>query len=228
MAFHIAAGTAGVVSGALALVFRKGSRRHRAAGLVFAVSMLAMSASGAYVAGFVRPSRLNVIAGLLTFYLVATGWSAVRRTPGKPDGWDVAGLLLALGVGTTGLAFATGAASRGSTATAVACAIFGSVALLFAAFDVRMLLRGGVSGAQRIGRHLWRMGLALWIAVASLFLGQARVFPAALREAHVLPVPVVVVAAVVLFWLCRVLFTGARSGSPIRPSGHIIRGGIPT
>jgi uncharacterized membrane protein len=228
MAFHIAAGTSGVLSGALALVFRKGSRGHRAAGLVFAVSMLAMSASGAYAASFVRPSRLNVIAGLLTFYLVATGWSAVRRPPGRPDRWDVAGLLLALAVGTTGLAFASGAAGRGSTSTAVACAIFGSVALLFAVFDVRMLARGGVSGAQRIGRHLWRMGLALWIAVASLFLGQARVFPAGLRDAHVLPVPVLVVAAVVVFWLCRVLFTGAHSVAASRPSGRMIRGGIPT
>lgn len=228
MVFHVAAGTAGVLSGALALGFRKGSRRHRVAGLVFAVSMLAMSASGAFVAGFVRPSRLNVIAGLLTFYLVATGWSAVRRRPGRTDGWDVAGLLLALAVGTTGLAFAWGAARRGSTATAVACAIFGSVALLLAAFDARMLRRGGVSGAQRIARHLWRMGLALWIAVASLFLGQARVFPAALREAHVLPVPVLVVAAVVVFWLCRVLFAGANSVAAARPSGRIIRGGIPT
>ncbi len=35
--------------------------------------------------------------------------------------------------------------------------IFGSVALLFAAGDVRMLVRGGISGAQRIARHLWRM-----------------------------------------------------------------------
>jgi hypothetical protein len=228
MVFHVVAGTAGVLSGALALAFRKGSRRHRAAGLAFAGSMLAMSASGAYVAGFVRPSRLNVIAGLLTFYLVATGWAAVRRKPGKPDAWDVAGLLLALAVGTTGLAFAWGAARRGSTATAVTCAVFGSVGLLLAAFDVRMLLRGGVSRAQRLGRHLWRMGLALWIAVASLFLGQARVFPTAVREAHVLPVPVLVVAVVVVFWLCRVLFTGVRSVATAPPSGRIIGEGIPT
>lgn len=218
MAFHIAAGTVGVLSGALALAFRKGSRPHRVAGLAFAASMLAMSATGAYVAGFVRPSRLNVIAGLLTFYLVATGWAAVRRRPGKPDAWDVAALLGAVAIGLTGLAFGG------------APAFFGALALLFAAFDVRMLLRGGVFGAQRIGRHLWRMGLALWIAVASLFLGQARAFPAAIRETHLLPVPVLVLAGVLAFWLCRVVFTRAgrtRSAAPAR-TGRIIRGGIPT
>jgi uncharacterized membrane protein len=230
LAFHVGAGTVGVLSGALALCFRKGSRRHRGTGLVFAVSMLALSASGLYVAGFVRPSRLNGIAGLLTLYLVATGWSAVRRKPGRPDTWDVAALLLALGVGATAFAFAWGAAHRSAGAT-VGYAIFGSVALLFAGFDVRMIVRGGVSAAQRIGRHLWRMGLALWIAVASLFLGQARVFPAALREAHVLPVPVLVLAAVLVFWLWRVVFTGAsrtRPVSHVRTPGRIIRGGIPT
>ena len=38
LVFHIAAGTAGVLSGALALAFRKGSRRHRATGVGLAGS----------------------------------------------------------------------------------------------------------------------------------------------------------------------------------------------
>ena len=40
----------------------------------------------------------------------------------------------------------------------------GSVMVLAGAGDVRMLLRGGVLGAKRIARHLWRMCLALFIA----------------------------------------------------------------
>ena len=46
--------------------------------------------------------------------------------------------------------------------------IWGSVALPSAAGDVRMLVRGGVFGAQRIVRHLWRMCFALFIAPASI------------------------------------------------------------
>jgi hypothetical protein len=137
---------------------------------------------------------------------------------------------IAAGVGVAGLAFA--ATSRSESA-AVACSIFGAVALLFAASDVRLFVRGALSGPQRAARHHWRMGLALWMAVASLFLGQARVFPAAIREAHLLPVPLLAVAAVLIFWLCRVLFTRAyrtRSVAAVHPtdSGRIIRGGIPT
>jgi hypothetical protein len=46
----------------------------------------------------------------------------------------------------------------------------GSVCLLAAAGDVRILVRGGVFGVQRIARHLWRMCFGLFIAAGSFFL----------------------------------------------------------
>ncbi len=60
--------------------------------------------------------------------------------------------------------------------------IFGSIALLFAASDVRMVVRGGVSGAQRIARHLWRMSLALLFAMLSFYPSRAHLFPRWLNE----------------------------------------------
>ncbi len=47
----------------------------------------------------------------------------------------------------------------------------GSVCLLAAVGDVRMLVRGGVFGAKRIARHLWRMCFGLFIAAGSFFFG---------------------------------------------------------
>jgi hypothetical protein len=38
--------------------------------------------------------------------------------------------------------------------------VFGSVALLSASGDVRMLVRGGIFGTKRIVRHLWRVSFA--------------------------------------------------------------------
>ena len=70
-----------------------------------------------------------------------------------------------------------------------------------------MILRGGVFGKHRIARHLWRMCFALFVAAASVFLGQPQVFPALMREGQVLFVPVVLVVAVLFYWLIRVLFT---------------------
>ena len=54
--FPICAGILGLLSGAVAMSFRKGSRRHRVAGNVFFISMLSLGASGAYLALIDRKS----------------------------------------------------------------------------------------------------------------------------------------------------------------------------
>src|SRR5436309_784273 len=38
--------------------------------------------------------------------------------------------------------------------------VFGSVMALSATADLKMILHGGISGAQRIARHVWRMCFA--------------------------------------------------------------------
>src|SRR3984893_2448960 len=103
--FHVCAGSVGLLSGAVAMSLRKGSRRHRLAGDVFVISMLCMSASGA-TAGFVKyhltnsqAQLANFFVGTLTFYLVATAWWAARRKDGGTGIFDWAGLLAALSVG---------------------------------------------------------------------------------------------------------------------------------
>ncbi len=68
---HISGGGIGLLSGAVALSFRKGSRPHGIAGNVFFISMLVASGAGAYLA--LRNWEMdNVFGGVLTFYLVAT------------------------------------------------------------------------------------------------------------------------------------------------------------
>jgi hypothetical protein len=67
-----------------------------------------------------------------------------------------------------------------------------------------MLLRRGLTPAQRLGRHLWRMGLALLIASFSLFPGQARLFSKAVRDTNLLAVPHVLLLGSLLLWLVRV------------------------
>src|SRR5437667_11732591 len=79
MLLHVCSAIVGLLSGFMAMTFRKGSGLHGAAGNVFFVSMLSMSAAGAYMAAFIKPNNGNVMGGVLTFYLVATGWMAARR-----------------------------------------------------------------------------------------------------------------------------------------------------
>jgi len=88
-----------------------------------------------------------------------------------------------------------------------------AVATLAAIGDARLLLRGGLRGAQRIGRHLWRMCFALFIASAAIFVARPQLFPALLSKTHVLLVLGIFPLALMVFWLARVLFTNAFRGT---------------
>ena len=206
---HITAGLVGIASGAAALLVRKGSRLHRQAGTLFFGSMLAMSAIGAVVSPFLpQPDWGNVVAGAATFYLVSTGWATVKRQPGTIGGFEVCAFFAGTGIAALSLGLGVNAATTAAYAAADAkfgaYFVFGTVAAIAAAMDLRMLLRGGVSGVPRVTRHLWRMGVALLLAAVSFFLGQQQVFPAALRGSPVLFVPEIAVLGSLLFWLIRV------------------------
>jgi hypothetical protein len=57
------------------------------------------------------------------------------------------------------------------------------------------------------GALLWRMCLAMFIATASFFLGQAKVLPESMRIFPLLAIPVVLVLILMFYWWVRVSFT---------------------
>jgi hypothetical protein len=203
---HVCSAAIGLLSGYSAMLFRKGSGLHGAAGAVFSVSMLSASGAGAYLAAFVHPSSGNVIGSTLTFYLVATGWVAAKRREGKPGLFDLVALLFGLGIATIAATWGLEAAKSGPKDgyPAPFYFVFGSIALLFALSDVRMMVRGGLFGAKRIARHLLRNCFALFFATMSFYPGQAKFFPKWLRATNVLYVPAVLLVGAMLLWLYRV------------------------
>jgi len=209
LVLHISGGAVGLASGTVALIARKGGRLHRIAGHAFFVSMLTMSAIGAAVSPFLDKT-LDPLVGLFTFYLVATAWATVRRKPQTIGRFEIAAFLLAAGIVASNAVFGVQAATSTSGEIGgyppAAYAFLGSLVTLAAALDLRMILRGGVSGASRIARHLWRMCLALGIAAASFFLGQQQLFPATLRGSSLLFLPEIAVLGLLFFWLVRVRF----------------------
>lgn len=209
---HISAAVVGLLSGFLAMALRKGSGWHGAAGATFFVSMVCMTSSAAFLAVFHKPNMLNLVVALLTFYLVTTAWRAARRRDSTAGIYDVSALLFILAVGTAGVAFGLEAANspRGSKdgMPAAIYFVFGSIAVLCSVSDVRMLMRGGLFGAHRIARHLWRMSLALLIATVSFFPGQARQLPQWLRENELLYTPHILLIASMVYWMYRVRIRG--------------------
>jgi hypothetical protein len=216
--FHICAGTLGLLSGAVAIFFRKGSPRHALAGKVFVVSMLSMAASGAYMA-VLKSQPGNIVGGTFTFYLLATAWLTARRGDGETTPLDWAALLIALAVTvvdmTLGLQAANGPTGMKYGYPPGPYFFIGSVAALASAGDTRMLVRGGISGTQRIARHLWRMCFGLFIAAGSVFLARQHLFPAILRTTGVLVFLSIAPLLLMIFWLLRVRISKAFQGQPI-------------
>jgi hypothetical protein len=229
---HILGGTVGLVSGTAAICFRKGSPRHVLAGRIFVASMLIMGAFAAYLA-VVRNQPNNIGGGILTVYLVGTAWLTARRKDEETSRLDWVWLLIPLANGI--LSWMTGVKVLRSGHSSldgvpVGMILFmGSVCLLAAAGDVRMLVRGGVAGVKRISRHLWRMCFGLFIAAGSFFLGGSnrplrllstvglgKYLSPALFNTPLYLVLTILPLILLIFWLVRVRFANAYRKIEIR------------
>ena len=227
---HICAGTVGLVSGTAALSFRKGSPRHVLAGRVFVASMLIMAAGAVYLAK-VKNQPNNFGGGIFTFYLILTAWLTARRRSGRTSRFDWVMMLIPLALGT--LAWTAGIKALRNHenlpgGVPVGMHLFmASVMLLAAAGDVRMLLRGGIFGPQRVVRHVWRMCFGLFIAAGSFFLGPSnrplrllstvglgQHLPAILFSTSLYLILTVLPLILLIFWVARVRFTNAYRGKP--------------
>jgi uncharacterized membrane protein len=207
---HIIAGFVALLSGAVALCSLKGGSIHRRSGIIFVYAMLAMASSGAVMAAL-KPVRISVVAGLLTFYLVSTALLTLRRSVEKAKVMMIALTLMAIIASALSFKWAFDATNTAKQALdgypAPVYIAFGIVALSAAALDVRLLIAGHIDRTHRLARHLWRMCFAMYLATSAFFLGQAHLFPEPLRNVALLSIPVLLVLIALLYWLVRVLFT---------------------
>jgi hypothetical protein len=212
---HIASGTLGMLSGFVAAFLRKGSRRHVRAGNVFVVSMMSLGATGVYLAAL-KHQPGNILGGALTFYLVTTAWLTARRRDAGTGIFDWGALLVVIAVAATEVTLGVEAAMSPTGLKydypPWPYFIFGFIALLATIGDIRMLVRGGITGTQRLARHLWRMCFALFIAAASIFLARQQIFPVILQKTGVLIFLSVLPLLLMFFWLFRVHFANAYKG----------------
>ncbi len=228
---HILGGSLGLLSGTAAMTFRKGSPRHVLAGRVFVASMLIMGVFAVYLA-ITRHQPSNIGGGFLTVYLIGTAWLTARRRDGESNRFDWVVLLIPLAIGIflwmNGIkVLRSGASSQGGVPVGMMF-FMGSVCLLAAAGDVRMLVRGGVAGAKRIARHLWRMCFGLFIASGSFFLGPSnrplrllssvgvgKYLSPALFSTTLYLILTLLPLILLIFWLVRVPFTKAYNRTGI-------------
>ena len=218
MLIHIIGGSTALLSGAAALSLRKGSRWHGRAGTLFLGAMLVMASTGAVIAAL-KPERGTALIGLFTCYLVTTSWSAARSRDGRPGGLERIALFVGLAcvslLLTLGWLGFNDPRGRVDSLPYVVHFVFGGIAALAVALDLNFLMRGQLSGVQRIGRHLWRMCVAMLIATSSFFQGQQDEFPEAIQGPF-WSVPPLAVLAAMIFWILRVRFSAAYRKWPPR------------
>lgn len=205
---HVLSGFLALVFGYVALGAAKGGWLHRKSGIGFVVAMTSMALTGAYVA-YVVNTPTSVVAGLLSFYFVATALLTVRPVIAKSVRVDAGAMVFAIGVALLGFGVGLGQL-KPLRAEAVAMFIFGTVGLVGAAGDLRMIRGGGIAGSSRIRRHLWRMCFALFVAAASFFLGPSRRIPEVMRIPALLPIPVMVPLLAMGYWMWRYRIIEAR------------------
>lgn len=225
---HILSGLTALTAGALALFATKGSLLHRRAGTVFVGAMLVMASTAALLATFSVPDRAHVVGSLLVIYLVCTGyltvWRPVKSARRAYAIFMVLGLALglyALGIGVEGVKYANGMVDGES---AQVMFVFGGVALIAGLLDGRLLHAGHIHGGHRLARHLWRMGFAMLIATASLFIGQPDFFPAAMKAIEIRAIPPLVVMIIPAYWLVRLALIAIHAKVGCR---SVIRSTIP-
>jgi hypothetical protein len=202
--FHVWAASVGLLSGAAAMIFRKGSPRHGLAGNVFVVSMLAMGVSASCL-GLMINDPGDVGVGVMTCYFVATGWATARRRNGGTSLFDWLGLLAIFAFAAASLTTAfqvVNGQARLEDGVPVGMLFFlGSLATLAAAGDLRMLVRAG-----------------------SFFFGQAHIFSPFVRKTYILALLGILPLMLLVFWLLRVGFGNAwakRKAGPASCEGAV-------
>lgn len=208
---HVSTGALAVLLGAIALAARKGSPAHISAGRGFVATMIATSGIGAAL-GLMNYESLLITfhAGVLSVYLVITGWLAARDCKKAMDWRTICAALVNLGnlaaLVISGTIAATTEAGRFLGYPAGDYFFLAGMAGLGALSDASLFFRRGLSAKHRIARHLWRMCFGFFIAAGSAFTGPgADAFPEAVRRSGILSLPELIIFALMLFWLARTL-----------------------
>ena len=204
---HFGAALVALAAGGIALAVTKGGRLHKQTGIVFTYAMIASGLVAAAIAAYERKGN-SVVSGLFAAYLAFTAATAVKPIRYGGRRLDIALMILAFAL--AGGTYAYGVVAWQSphhmfTGVPVGMYLFmGTICLLAALGDARMIRAPRARGTRRLTRHLWRMCFSLFIATGSFFLGQMQFVPAPIRVLPLLVLLAVAPLLLLLYWAWRV------------------------
>lgn len=205
---HTPAGTIGLVAATAALFTKKGSPLHLKAGTYFTVSMLIMLISG-FVAGFLKESNGDMFLSAVIFYTVFTAWLTAHHKKNETGFLEHVALVWIIAVAIA--AFFMNSSSR-EVDTSNLYLFWASFSVVCAMGDVRNLYLAGLSGIQRVIRHVWRIGFSLiWAALALtdkiVKMGGSNVKEMPEEQMlYIVAVPTMFILIIILYWIINILF----------------------
>ncbi|GEM_PF-1211361 len=207
-AIHTPAGTIVLVAAVLAMYAKKGSALHRKAGSYFTVSMMVMLVSG-IAAAYLKNSIDDMMLGAIVLYTVFTAWLAAHHKKNETGLLEVTALIWVVGFGIIAFAISLG---WQEVIAPFAYLMWGGLAILLALGDIRNLYHSGLSGTQRIIRHVWRIGFSLvWAALA--FTDKiVKMVGANLKSMQgeellfIVAIPTMLILITIVYWIIKILF----------------------
>jgi len=207
-AIHTPAGTIVWVTAVFAMFAKKGSALHRKAGSCFTVSMIVMLVSG-IAAAYLKNSIDDMMLGVIVMYTVFTAWLAAHHKKNETGLLEVTALIWIVGFAITALLISMG---WREVEAPFAYLIWSGLAILCALGDIRNLYHSGLSGTQRIIRHVWRIGFSLiWAALA--FTDKiVKMMGANLKSMQeeqlilIVAIPTMLILITILYWITKILF----------------------
>ena len=207
-ALHTPAGSIAIISAIIAMSSPKGSFKHRKAGRYFSVSMLIMLISG-IAAAILKNSLDEIFLGAVVLYSVFTAWLTVYHKKGETNILEYLAL--------TWIVFVAIAAyfaepSWGTMRNQSTYSLWIGLAICFAIGDIRNLYQGGLSGVQRIIRHVFRIGFSLiWAALA--FVDKIiKILGMAIEEMpYIAIIPSAFILLIMLYWVIVILSSSRKT-----------------
>ena len=204
---HAPAGTIGLVAASVALFAKKGGIFHRKAGTCFTISMLIMLFSG-FVAALLKESTDDMFLSVVVIYSVFTAWLTAHHKNNETGflehvalGWIIAVAIAAFFMN----------ASWSQVGTPNTYLYWASFAVFCAIGDIRNLRRAGLSGIQRIIRHVWRIGFSLIWAALALTDKIVKTLGSNIKELpkeqvlYIIAVPAMLILVIILYWIINIL-----------------------
>jgi hypothetical protein len=205
---HTPAGTIGLVAATVALFTQKGAALHRKAGTCFTISMLIMLISG-FVAGVLKESTDDMFLSAVVIYTVFTAWLTTHHKRNETSLLEHAALVWIIGIAIVAF-FMNSILHEADTLNLYP--YWASFAVLCAIGDVRNLYWQGLSGTQRVIRHVWRIGFSLiWAALAftdkivKILGSNVRELPEE-QMLFIVAVPTMLILITIFYWIINILF----------------------